>query len=66
VFAWRVLSSDYFRTVVRPASPVYGWLERKLAMPDRALLAFYRTFFFYGACHTISWVIWVHLIKSAP
>ena len=66
VFAWRVLSSEYFGNVVRPADPVWGWLGRKLAMPDRALLAFYRAFFFYGACRTISWSIWAHVIEGAP
>ena len=66
VFAWRVLSSEYFRTVVRPADPAWGWLERKFALPEPALLAFYRAFFFYGACRIISWSVWVHLVKGAP
>ena len=66
LFAWRVLSSEYFRTVVRPADPAWGWLERKFALPERAWLAFYRAFFFYGACRIISWSLWVHVIKGAP
>jgi len=65
-FAWRVLSSEYFRTVVRPADPAWGWLERKLALPEPALLAFYRAFFFYGACRIIAWSLWAHLVKGAP
>jgi membrane-bound metal-dependent hydrolase YbcI (DUF457 family) len=66
LFAWRVLSSEYFRTVVRPADPAWGWFERKFALPERALLAFYRAFFFYGACRIICWSLWVHLVKGAP
>ena len=66
VFAWRVLSREYFLTTVRPVDPVWGWLERKVMMPERAQLAFFRAFFFYGACRTISWSIWVHLIEGLP
>lgn len=66
VFAWRVLSAQYFRTVVRPADPVWGWLERTIAIPERALLAFYRAFFFYGVCRIISWSIWAHVIEGKP
>lgn len=66
LFAWQVLSAEYFRAVVRPADPAWDWLQQKFAMPERALLAFYRAFFFYGACRTISWTIWAHLVKGAP
>jgi membrane-bound metal-dependent hydrolase YbcI (DUF457 family) len=65
LFAWRVLSSEYFRTIVRPADPAWSWLERKFALPEPALLAFYRAFFFYGACRIISWTLWAHLVKGA-
>jgi len=65
-FAWRALSREYFETVVRPADPAWGWLKRRLAMPDRALLAFYRAFFFYGVCRVISWTLWAHTIEGAP
>ena len=66
LFAWRVLSRDFFLTVVRPADSAWGWLERKLRMPERAQLAFYRAFFFYAACRIISWSIWVHLVEGGP
>lgn len=64
LFAWRTLSRDFFLKVVRPVDPAWGWLERKLKWPERAQLAFYRAFFFYGACRVISWTIWVHLIEG--
>ncbi|MEE8362817.1 MAG: metal-dependent hydrolase [Dehalococcoidia bacterium] len=66
LFAWRVLSADYFTAVVRPADPAWGWLERRLHVPDRALLALYRAFFFYGVCRIIAWTIWVHVVERAP
>ena len=66
VFAWQALSGDYFRNIVKPADPAWGWIERKLAVPDRALLALYRAFFFYAVCRIISWTVWVHVIKDSP
>jgi len=65
-FARQALSGEYFRTVVRPSDPAWGWMSRKFSMPDRALLAFYRAFFFYGCCRIISWTIWAHFIRGAP
>ena len=65
VFAWRVLSSEYYRTVVRPADPAWNWLQDRFAMPYRAQLALYRAFFFYGASRTIAWTIWVHVITGS-
>lgn len=66
LFAWQTLSKEYFETVVVPADPAWGWLQRKFHMPDRALLAFYRAFFFYGVCRTVAWTMWAHLIMGAP
>lgn len=66
VFAWRVLSSDYFFSVVKPADPAWDLMARKLRMPDRVLVAVYRAFFLYGATRIIAWVIWVHVVQSEP
>jgi hypothetical protein len=66
VFAWRVLSSEYFYTVVRPADPAWDLMARKLRMPDRVLIAVYRAFFLYGATRIVAWVIWVHVVQSEP
>ena len=66
LFAWRVLSSEYFHTIVQPSDPAWGWIKRKFRMPDRALLAFYRAFFFYGGCRIIAWTFWAHVVMGAP
>ncbi len=66
VFGWRVLSREYFFTVVWPADPAWVWLQRKFAMPDRALLALYRAFFFYAVCRITAWTIWAHVVQGAP
>ncbi len=66
IFAWRVLSSDYFRQIIRPADPFWGWVERKFSVPYRAQLAFYRAFFFYGACRTIAWSLLAHVVANTP
>lgn len=65
LFAWRVLSREFFIKVVKPADPAWGWLERKLKWPERVQLAFFRAFFFYSFCRVISWTIWAHLIEGA-
>ncbi len=66
VFAWRTLSRDWFETMVRPVDGAWDWIQTKFAMPDRALLAFYRGFFFYGFCRFVSWSIIVHAIEGWP
>jgi len=64
LFNWRVLTERYFRTVVRPADPVWGWLGRR--MPDIALLALYRAMFFYAGCRVVAWVTWAHAVEHYP
>lgn len=59
---WRVLTKDYFRTVVAPADPLWGWLGRRFS--ETAMLAFYRAGFFYGTTRLIAWTIWAHLLNS--
>ncbi len=66
IFAWRVLSNEFFYNVVWPADPAWDWFKYRLHIPDRVLLALYRSFFFYGACRTISWTIWVHAVVGHP
>ena len=66
VFAWRALSSDYFFSVVKPSDPAWNFMARKLGMPDRVLVAVYRSFFLYGATRIVTWVIWVHVLQSEP
>ena len=53
--------SEYWRTQIVPADPhVWAWLGRWL--DDRALLALYRSVFFYGLCRLIAWTTWAHFV----
>ena len=63
---WRVLTRSYFWTTVVPDDPVWGWLQRKLRLPDAALLALYRAYFYYGACRIFAWFFWARWIKPVP
>jgi hypothetical protein len=55
----RTLLLDYFRRVIVPADAAWGWLGRRL--PEVALVAIYRTSFFYGTCRMVAWVLWAHV-----
>ncbi len=66
IFAWRVLSRRYFLSVVKPADPAWGLMERKLRMPERVQIAVYRAFFMYGAVRIMSWVAIVHGFEGSP
>lgn len=59
---WRVLTRDYFRTVVVTADPLWGWLGRRFS--ETALITFYRAGFFYGTTRLIAWTIWAHVLNS--
>jgi hypothetical protein len=64
LFAWRVLTRDYFVRVIVPADTMWTRLGRLL--PENALLTIYRTAFFYGTCRWIAWTIWAHVVKDYP
>jgi membrane-bound metal-dependent hydrolase YbcI (DUF457 family) len=53
---WRVLTADYFRTVVLPNDPVVLRIAKRV--PEKAILIFYRAAFFYGVTRLFSWTIW--------
>lgn len=59
---WRVLTKDYFRSVVCTTDPLWGWLGKRF--PEVALIAFYRAGFFYGTTRFIAWMLWAHVINS--
>lgn len=61
---WRVLTAEYFRSVVAPADPAWAWLGKR--MPEVALLAVYRTAFFYGASRMVFWTVWSHVVYRYP
>jgi LexA-binding, inner membrane-associated putative hydrolase len=62
--SWRVLTHDYFRSVIVPADSVWTWLGRRF--PEHALLALYRASFFYGSTRWVAWLIWAHLVHDFP
>ena len=64
LFAWRVLTRDYFRTVIVPADGFWRWAGR--LVPETALVALYRAAFFYGACRWAAWLIWAHVVHDYP
>lgn len=66
LISWRVLTKDYFRDEVIPEDPAWGWLRRKFRMPNKALLALYRAYFFYAVCRIAAWTIWAHAINHSP
>lgn len=58
VFAWRALTPAYFRTTVVAADPrVWGWLHRRLRLPEGGLLLLYWGFMFYGLGRLIAWFV---------
>jgi membrane-bound metal-dependent hydrolase YbcI (DUF457 family) len=64
LLSWRVLTRAYFRETIAVADPFWGWAGRYLS--ETALLALYRTSFFYGICRWAAWLIWAHVVHSYP
>jgi hypothetical protein len=64
VYAWRVLTSEYFNNYIFPVDRSWSWADRLL--PRAGLLALYRAAFFYGTCRWIAWTIWAHVIHHYP
>ncbi len=56
LYARQVLRPSYFRDVVVAADPrVWGWLHRRLRLPEAGLLCLYWGFLFYGLGRMTSW-----------
>jgi membrane-bound metal-dependent hydrolase YbcI (DUF457 family) len=67
VVARRTLGHDYFQTVVVPADPtVWGWISRRLHVPESGLLLLYRGFAFYGVGRMASWFLYARVRVRAP
>jgi hypothetical protein len=64
VYAWRVLTPEYFNSYIFPVERSWSWAHRLL--PRAGLLALYRAAFFYGTCRWIAWTIWAHVIHHYP
>jgi len=58
IIGWRVFTRDFFFGRVVPDDPAWGWLRRKFALSDRAMVALYRAFFIYGGCRIFGWTLW--------
>lgn len=67
LFARKALSPTYFRTTVIAADPrVWGWLHRRLRLPERALYLIYIGFFFYGAMRMLTWFLYARFEAKTP
>jgi membrane-bound metal-dependent hydrolase YbcI (DUF457 family) len=67
VFARVTLTAEYFRRVVIPADPkVWGWLHRKLRLPERALRLVYLGLLFYGAGRMTAWFLLARFRERVP
>lgn len=62
---WRVLQTEYFRLRVA-VDPFWGFLNRRLRLPEEALVVLYRGAFFFGVARWSAWLIWVHVTHSHP
>jgi membrane-bound metal-dependent hydrolase YbcI (DUF457 family) len=65
VTGFKVFSPDFFFNTVVPNDPAWGWLRRKFALSDRAMLAVYRSYFVYGACRIFGWFGWARFLNPA-
>jgi hypothetical protein len=61
LFSWRVLTRDYWLATVVPTDQRF-WSLLGRRLPERGLLALYRSIFFYGVCRMIAWSSWAHLV----
>lgn len=67
IFAARTLRRSYFREVIVAADPrVWGWLHRRLRLPERALLLLYRGLMFYGLGRLVAWFLHARLDAETP
>ena len=53
--SWRVLTRDYFHTVVAPNDKFWAWAGKRA--PEPVLLALYRTSAFYGTFRLLAWIL---------
>ena len=60
--SWRVLTREYFHTVVAPNDKFWAWAGKRA--PEPVLLALYRTSAFYGTLRLLAWILWVHVVTS--
>lgn len=61
VSSYQVFKRRFFFEKVVPDDPAWGWLRRKFALSDVAMLALYRAYFVYGACRIVAWFTWARI-----
>lgn len=65
LLSWRVVTRDYFRSVIVPADPlVIGRLVKR--WPEDLVLVLYRAMFFYGIARWVAWLVWAHIFNDYP
>lgn len=66
VFARKVLTADYFKTVIEPADPKAWGFLRRLRLSDRGLVVLYRGYFLFGLSRMIVWFLYARFDVKAP
>jgi membrane-bound metal-dependent hydrolase YbcI (DUF457 family) len=65
LLSWRVMTTDYFRSVIVPADPlVFGRLVRRHS--EGFVIVLYRAMFFYGIARWTAWLVWAHVVNDYP
>ena len=62
LLSWQILTRRYFRDTIVQADPFWGWAGRYVS--ETALVALYRTSYFYGVARWTAWLIWAR--SGAP
>lgn len=63
LFARKVLTRHYFRTVIRPADPgIWDRIGRRI--PEDGQVALYRGLFVFAVARMVSWTVWAHLLQG--
>jgi membrane-bound metal-dependent hydrolase YbcI (DUF457 family) len=61
--ARKVLTRQYFRTVIRPADPGI-WSRMGRRIPEDGQVALYRGLFVFAVARIVSWTVWAHALKG--
>jgi membrane-bound metal-dependent hydrolase YbcI (DUF457 family) len=63
LFARKVLTRHYFRTVIRPADAgIWNRLGRRI--PEDGQVALYRGLFVFAVARMVSWTVWSHVLQG--
>lgn len=66
LLCWRVVTRDYYQRQIVPIDPFWAWAEKRRGMNEQILLIIYRSFFWYGICRFIAWLIYNHIVHPHP